>query len=295
MPIIHDLGIDKLFFPNLVRDRQTYMAFSKSQALERSRHGLSDGDRKDFFHYLLNAKDPITGTGFSLPELWAESNLLIIAGSDTPATAIAACFYYLVRNERVLRKLEDEILATFENGDEVTNSNPKLPNCTYLRACIDEAMRMSPSVTGTVPREVLPGGIDIDGQHIPSGTVVGTGFYSLHHNPTYFSQPFTYTPERWIAGSMPSITVESVERAKEGFFPFSYGPRGCLGKNLAYMELRTVVARTVWEFEMRGREGCNVGDVERGSEECRTGEFGLQDRWQAVKNGPMVEFRKRAR
>ena len=267
------------------------MAFSKAQALARTTQ-VDNGDRKDFFHYLLHAKDPETGLGFTIPELWAESNLLIIAGSDTPATAIAGVFYYLTHHPAVLHKLEAEIRSTFTDASEIENySSTKLANCTYLRACIDETMRMSPSVTGTVPREVLKGGLMVDGELIPAGTVVGTGFYSIHHHPTYFSDPFTFCPERWIVGSAPGITAESVELAKSGFFPFSYGPRGCLGKNLAYMELRSVIARTVWLYDMRLAPGTRLGDVENGVEEERRGEFGLKDRWQAEKDGPMVQFR----
>ena len=130
--------------------------------------------------------------------------------------------------------LEEEICSTFDNVGEIDNySSNKLANCSYLRAVIDETMRMSPSVTGTVPREVLKGGIMIDGEYAPAGTVVGIGFYSLHHNPQYFPDPFAYKRERWV------------ELEQSGFFPFSFGPRGCIGKNLAYTELRSVIARTV--------------------------------------------------
>jgi len=86
-----------------------------------------------------------------------------------------------------------------------------------------------------------------------------------------------------------------VELAQSGFFPFSFGPRGCIGKNLASMEMRTVVARTVWLYDMRLEPGSTVGDVEAGAEEVRRKEFKMQDRWQAEKDRPMVQFRLRAR
>ena len=186
--------------------------------------------------------------------------------------------------------------STVDNEEEIDNySSNKLANCSYLRAVIDETMRMSPSVTGTVPREVLKGGIMIDGEYIPAGTTVGTGFYSLHRNPQYFHEPFSYKPERWIVGSSGEVTAESVELAQCGFFPFSFGPRGCIGRNLAYMELRSVIARTVWLYEMRLAPGSMVGNVEAGAEDCRRQEFRLLDRWQAEKDGPMVQFKRRVR
>ena len=108
------------------------MNFSKSLAVERTKQS-EDGDRKCFFHYLLNAKDPETGLGFSTPELRVESILLIIAGSDTPAIAIAGCFYYLADNSRLLRALELEIYSTFDNAGEIDNySRQKLATFSYL-------------------------------------------------------------------------------------------------------------------------------------------------------------------
>ena len=105
------------------------MIFSKRLTVERTKQG-EDGDRKDFFHYLLNARNTETGLGFSTPELWAESNLFIIGGSDTPATIIAGCFCYLAHNARLLRALEEEVCCTFDNEEEIDNySSNKLVNC----------------------------------------------------------------------------------------------------------------------------------------------------------------------
>lgn len=53
--------------------------------------------RKDFFYYLFESKDPETGLGFPLPELWGEAESLIIAGSDTTAVVLTSTFFYLAR------------------------------------------------------------------------------------------------------------------------------------------------------------------------------------------------------
>lgn len=75
MPIVDKLKIDKFLFPKLAAGRSRYMAYSKSQLTERTKLG-EETDRRDFFYYLLKARDPETGQGFTLPELWGESNLL---------------------------------------------------------------------------------------------------------------------------------------------------------------------------------------------------------------------------
>lgn len=75
MPIVDRLKLDKILFPNLAAGRARYMAYSKGQLTERTKLG-EETDRRDFFYYLLKARDPETGLGFSTPELWGESNLL---------------------------------------------------------------------------------------------------------------------------------------------------------------------------------------------------------------------------
>ncbi|KAK2623903.1 hypothetical protein QTJ16_006537 [Diplocarpon rosae] len=292
-PSMKTLGLNKILFGKIYNTRMQYMAYSKVQAAERTKLGL-DTDRKDFFYHLLNARDPQTGKGFTEAELWGESNLLIIAGSDTTSTALASTFFYLVHNPATLEQLTAEVRSRFSDREDI-HASPTLNSCTYLRAVIDEAMRLSPPVGGIMPREVLAGGLEIDGLHLPAGVVVGTPHYALHHNPLYYPAPFSFHPGRWIVGSSPEVTSESVALAQSAFCPFSVGPRSCIGKGLAYAELMTTLARVVFMYDMKLAEGTSAGEgrpeLEWGRQ--RREEYQLRDTFTSLKDGPYLKFRER--
>lgn len=298
MPIVNKLSLDKILFHKIAAGRAKYMAYSRQQLTERTALG-DETDRRDFFYHLLKARDPETGQGFTTPELWGESNLLIIAGSDTTSTAMAATLFYLVRNPAALAKVTDEIREKFSSLEDI-QLGPVLNSCHYLRACIDEAMRLSPSVGGLLPREVLAGGMTIDGEMVPEGTIVGTPHYTIHHNANYYPEPFAYKPERWIAspGSEKEAGVreQEVALAQSAFCPFSIGPRGCIGKGLAYVEMSITLARVLYMYDLRRAVGVeDPGEGKPGAEMGREkpSEFQLVDTFTSLKNGCMVEFRRR--
>ena len=109
-------------------------------------------------------------------------------------------------------------------------------------------------------------------------------------------------PERWIAGALNPLTgrkttEEEVSLAASAFCPFSIGPRGCIGKGLAYVEMTNTLARTMYLYDMRKAVG--IVDPAEGHPNNewgrhRPGEMQLRDIFTSAKNGPMVEFRKAA-
>lgn len=154
-------------------------------------------------------------------------------------------------------------------------------------------MRLSPPVGGGLPRQVLQGGITIDNHIIPAGIDVCVPHYTLHHNATYFPSPFTYNPSRWLPES---ASKEELELAHSAFCPFSVGPRGCIGKGLAYIELMETLARVMWLFDMKlamGMEGVGTGAEGNEVGRRREGEYQLKDTFTSMKDGPVVQFRAR--
>ena len=269
----------------------------EATARAKARTEASQHAKKDFFHYLLNAVDPESGSALAVPELWGEANVLMIAGSDTTSTGLTAVIFYLLRNPAALQKLTTEIRSQFSDVEEIV-SGPRLNELNYLKCCIDEAMRLAPAVPGALRREVTEG-FEIDGVYLPEGTEVGTPCYSIHRHPECYRYPNSYLPERWIEGSVippfpsPSetgikswqVSKEDVELARKAFCPFSIGPRGCIGKSMALMEMRLTLARLLFLFEFQGvSDGVGVDEG---------GDLAMVDHFTSQKTGPNVLVRRR--
>lgn len=220
---------------------------------------------------------------------------MLIAGSDTTAISTAAAAFYLVRNPAVQARLAAELRAMFDSPEDI-KAGPRLQNdCKYLQAFIKEILRASPPTPAEMSRVVLKGGAVVDGHFLPEGVKASVSPYCMHHNPDLYDQPFEFRPERWIVGEK-GTTPESLARAESGYAPFSAGPRGCLGKNLAYLEMSVVLGKLVHEFEIRqDPDSNNLGggrpDLEEGRR--RPEQYQLYEIFVAMRDGPMVQLRRR--
>ena len=256
-----------------------------------------NNNRKDMFHHIFLARGPQTGgPGYTIDELKGETNLLVIAGADTTATAFAAMFFYLVRNPNIQETLDTEIRNTFNSVEEI-RAGQKMMGCRYLRGFIDETLRMNPPILGPLEREVLAGGIDIDGLFVPEGCNVGVASYCLHRNGDVFEDPGVFRPERWMANNNEKGMANEEERKKNrqeaAFVPFSAGLRGCPGRSLAYQEMSIVMARILFRADVRGVEDDELGagreDWGRGRRD--KGQYQIWDGFVCMREGPMVQFR----
>ena len=286
-------GLDKLLFNELLEGTLRLNELSRSISDWRVAQDQYHGD---IFAALMDAEDPETGSKLRHEDLISEAGLLIIAGSDTTITTISATIFYLLHYPHTLEMLKDEVRNTFDNVEDIC-IGPGLASCRYLIGCIDEAMRLSPAIGSLLPREVLSGGLVIDGEWFPAGVDVGVPHYTLHHDPEYFPDPFSFKPERWLDDSISKVGVSKEEVAREqlAFTPFGVGRASCVGKHLAYQEMSLVVARIIWLYDMRLQECSTAGEGRWGLGwgRHRRNEFQLQDRFVSTHEGPFVEFKLR--
>ncbi|KAK6189535.1 hypothetical protein LQW54_013167 [Pestalotiopsis sp. IQ-011] len=194
--------------------------------------------------------------------LWSEAIFFLTAGGTPPAAAMSALFFYLSRYPQCYEKLAHEIRTTFTSVEDI-HGGAKLSGCKYLRACIDESLRMAPPSLATLWREQAADDperdarpVIIDGHVIPPGTQVGVNLYALHHNEDYFPDPFTFNPDRWQA-------EDGNGKQHQAFAPFLIGPRSCAGKPMAYLEISLVLAKTLWYFDFQKAPGA-LGEIGQG-------------------------------
>jgi cytochrome P450 len=224
--------------------------------------------------------------------------LLQRAGGDTTATALTAAFFYLSRYPSCYQKLAIEIRSTFKSGIEI-QGGVKIAGCSYLRACIDESLRITPPTPTTLWRE-LRAGFDnepliIDGHIISSGTQVGVNTYSIHHNDAYFPDPFVFKPERWLADDA-GTSEEAKKLARDAFAAFSLGCRGCAGKAMAYLEMNLVLAKTFWYMDFARPSDSRINRIGEGPEGQGGGrggrvDFQVKEQFTSVHEGPNLVFR----
>lgn len=194
----------------------------------------------DFFSALMEDKNG-TPNNLEWGEIVAEISIMMNAGSDTTAIAINNSMYMLLKNPDKLAKLRGELDAAL-NENEVVAPYDKIKHLPYLRACIDEAMRIFPPTTFGLPRRTPDEGAAILGDYIPGNTSVSMSAYVAHRNEMIFPEPEAYRPERWLE--------EGGKELQPYYITFSAGARGCIGRNISYLEQMVLLATLIHRYEL---------------------------------------------
>ncbi|KAL4936525.1 hypothetical protein BDV06DRAFT_91732 [Aspergillus oleicola] len=181
-------------------------------------------------------------------ELEANSNILIVAGSETTATLLSGATYWILRNPDVAARVTAEVRSVMKTESDITfqKVTAELP---YMQACLDEAFRLYPPVpTGLQRWTVVP--TIISGYDIPAGTKVSVHHSAAYTSPTNFYSPTSFIPDRWLPSATKDPSSPFYSDNREVLQPFSFGPRNCIGRNLAYAEMRVILARVLWNLDL---------------------------------------------
>ncbi|KAL4913057.1 cytochrome P450 [Aspergillus aurantiobrunneus] len=188
-------------------------------ASKRLKRYLQGEKLDDIFQYLLHNKEG-EALGLEWGEIAAETAVILDAGC--------------------LARLREEIDEALEPEDIICPYD-KVKNLPYLRACLDESLRITPPISYNLPRRTPPEGAYILGEFVPGDTTVSMSSYVVHRDKEAFPDAEKYIPERWLD--------EKRKDLQSSFVPFSAGPRGCIGRNISYLEQTVLVATPVHRYE----------------------------------------------
>lgn len=237
-------GLDNLLLPllnaSVRKGRTLHDAFTEAKL--RRRMELKT-ERHDLIEGLLKNTEKLN---MDITSLRSNASILILAGSETTSTLLSGATYLLLRNPIALQKLTDEVRSSFDSEAEIDLLS--VSKLSYMLACLNEALRLYPPVPGGLPR-VVPrgrGNVTIAGEVIPDDNVVAVWHWAAYHSSSNFTDPFGFHPERFLK------TDERFAHDKFDILqPFSVGPRNCIGRNLAYAEMRLILAKIIYNFDMR--------------------------------------------
>ncbi|CAN9137705.1 unnamed protein product [Alternaria alternata] len=229
----------KKYVPESVNKRRMdHFNHSVTRVTKRLDKGR-DTEGVDLWDLVLGQKE---GRGLTRGEMDANSSIFMIAGTETTATLVSGLTYLLLRNPECMEKLNDEIRGAFASDADMTME--QLAALPYLASCLKEAFRLYPPVPLGLPRLTPQDGSTVVGQFIPPGVVLSIPQHAMYTHEKNFKRPFEFLPQRWLGD--PEFDADE----RQCLQPFSIGSRDCLGKNMAYHEMRLIIAKTLYNFDI---------------------------------------------
>ncbi|KAJ6895612.1 cytochrome P450 86A1-like [Populus alba x Populus x berolinensis] len=225
---------------------ETYM----DDAIAARKENPSD----DLLSRFMKKRD-VEGNHFPISVLQRIALNFVLAGRDTSSVALSWFFWLVMNNPEVEAKIVKEISAilteTRGNDRQKWLDEPlvfdEADKLVYLKAALAETLRLYPSVPQdfkyVVENDVLP-----DGTRVPAGSTITYSIYSVGRMKSIWGEDcMEFKPERWL-----SPEEDRFEPPKDGykFVAFNAGPRTCLGKDLAYLQMKSVASAVLLRYRL---------------------------------------------
>ncbi|XP_062208095.1 cytochrome P450 CYP94D108-like [Phragmites australis] len=167
----------------------------------------------------------------------------VLAGKDSTSSGLTWFFWLLAANPRCERLVYEEASRHGDDHGVDGDGYDELKGMRYLHAAITEAMRLYPPVP-------INSRVAAAGDVLPDGTTVRAGWFADYS--AYAMGRMTrlwgddcreFRPERWLDKGGELVAVDATR------YPvFHAGPRACIGKEMAYVQMKAVVAAVVRRF-----------------------------------------------
>ncbi|XP_050527991.1 uncharacterized protein LOC126898087 [Daktulosphaira vitifoliae] len=212
--------------------------------------------RNDLVDFLIQANNDLVvkktepSVAFKYTDIIANAFLMFFAGFETISSTISFCLYELALNESIQNCVREELIQQRAKHNNQISSD-FLSDLHYLNMVIAETLRKYPVAPNLIRKATSNYEVPDDDLVIEKGTQVIIPVYSIHMDPKYYPDPNTFNPERFDV-------KEKAERPNCTYLPFGDGPRICLGKRFAEMEIKLALVEILSKYKA---EPCEKTDV----------------------------------
>ncbi len=231
-PIRFPLPSTKRFHAGLsVLDKIIYDAIN-------ARRAATDADETDLVSILLNVRDEETGKGMTDKEIRDEISGFFVAGHETVSSALTWTWYLLSKHPDVWRRVQAEVAEVL--GDRApTAADAKA--LQFINRVLLESMRLYPPIF--VLMRCATEADQIGGFDVPAGANIVLCPYVTHRHTDFWTNPEAFDPDRFLPERAAGLH-------RMAFFPFSGGPRKCIGNTFAMLQMPIVVAMVAQRFNL---------------------------------------------
>ncbi|KAK1600895.1 hypothetical protein QYE76_018414 [Lolium multiflorum] len=257
------------FFPNAAGrlvDRLTGLAASRNRSfaaidtflevvIEQHLEPKSEREGSDLVDVLINlSKEHPAFTTDNVKAILMDT---FVGGVNTTSVTILWAMSELIRNPRVLKKVQKEIRVAARGNNWVQPED--MPKLSYLRMVVKETLRLYPPATLLLPRETLQN-VKIGGYDVPARTRVAVNVWAIGRDPTSWGEGAEeFDPDRFEAGA--SHGEVDLHGAHFELLPFGAGRRICPGIAMALMNVEFTLANLLCGFDWALPEGTEVEDI----------------------------------
>ncbi|KAM7429821.1 hypothetical protein ABFA07_019388 [Porites harrisoni] len=235
--LFHKFKVFQFPFQRRVVSSVKFLRETARKVIEVRKSAMKRGEQvpDDILQRIIE-QEKIPGVG--IEEMLDDFVTFFIAGHETTSNMLAFCVLDLADHPDILDSLVGEIFDVL--GDKKHVAFDDLAKLHQHGLVLKETLRRHPTATGTLRRTNKD--MEIGGYKIPANVSVMTSTYVSSHFPEYWNKPEEYNPYRFE-------DEELLKRSHYNYFPFSLGPRNCIGKNFAQIEAKVLLSRFLQTFK----------------------------------------------
>ncbi|XP_063674213.1 cholesterol 24-hydroxylase-like [Bolinopsis microptera] len=167
----------------------------------------------------------------SIEDICDDFFAFLVAGMETTAITMSITIWLLLKHPEISQKVVEEVNEVYGEKDELDYED--LNRLVFLEQCIKECLRMHPPAQ--LSSRVSPKhDVTINGLLIPGKSIIMLPTEAIQSLEAHWPDPHIFDPDRFAPGKK----IEPFT-----YFPFTAGPRQCIGKHFAIMEAKVVLAK----------------------------------------------------